>query len=456
MKGRTVIDRRKFLLRSLAAGVGLGIGGAATPEWFTRRVLAGGTPTNAKLITIFLRGGNDSVNTVIPRGDSFYSAANRPNLFIAEADAINTGNGFAQLHPSLNPMMEVFNHTSLNGVAGPGNLAVVQRVGYQNLTRSHFSGQLFWETGKPGEDTCREGMLYRKLAANLDLGVEPLVAAAVDSSLPIAFQGEIPVPAFPSSDDYAFPGTPEDIAHFLGDLPTTPGGTDGNGFYGLYGGPEDAPGKPYRSLLHATGVQLGQSIDVVQDALAQGPYTPENGAVYPAGTLGTRLTEAAMLLKRTPVRVLGLNHGSFDTHTNQAAGHAGLLGDLAQGIQALSRDLQAQWGDVVIVVMSEFGRTSLQNGSGGTDHGAAGTMFLAGGSVVGGVYNCDSTTWADGDLLSDNNRYVAHRSDFRSIFGELFTGHFGDNQALVDQIIPGYSAAALADPTGFAPLGLFV
>lgn len=83
-------------------------------------------------------------------------------------------------------------------------------------------------------------------------------------------------------------------------------------------------------------------------------------------------------------------------------------------------------------------------------------MFLAGGSVAGGVYNCDSTTWADGDLLSVNNRYVAHRTDFRSVFGEIFTGHFGDAPALVDQIIPGYSAAATSDPASFAPLGLFV
>ena len=451
-----MIDRRKFMLRSLAAGVGLGLGGATSADWFTRRVLAGGAPPARKLVTIFLRGGNDAVNTVIPRGDSEYSSANRPNLFISQANAIDTGNGFAQLHPSLDPLMEVFNHTSLNGVAGPGNLAVVQRVGYQNLTRSHFSGQLFWETGKPGEDTFREGMIYRKLAANLDLGVEPLVAAAVDNSLPMSFQGDIPVPAFPTSDDYAFPGTPEEVAHFLGDLPTSPGGTNGDGFYGLYGGPEDTPGKPYRSLLHATGVQLGQSIDVVQDALGQGPYTPENGAVYPSGTFGDRLTEAAMLLKRTPVRVLGLNHGSFDTHTNQSGSHATLLADLAQGIQALSRDLQAQWGDVLVVVMSEFGRTSLQNGSGGTDHGAAGTMFLAGGSVAGGVYNCDSSTWSSGDMLSANNRYVAHRTDFRSVFGEVFTGHFGDDPALLEQIIPGFSTAATADPAAFVPLGLFV
>ena len=450
-----MLNRREFFFRSLAAGIGVGLGGAVAHPWLDRRVFAGGAPPSRKLITIFLRGGNDSVNTVIPRGDTFYSSANRPSLFVSEATAIDSGNGFAQFHPSLAPMMEVFNHTSLNGVVGPGNLAVIQRVGYQNLTRSHFSGQLFWETGKPGEDTFREGMIYRKLAANLGLGVDPLVAAAIGPSLPVAYQGDIPVPAFPETSDYAFPGTANEVAEFLGELPSTPGGADGEGFYGLYGGPEDIPGKPYRSLLHATGVQLGQSIDVVQDALDQGPYTPENGAVYPGGTFGNRLQEAALLLKRTPVRVLGLNHTGFDTHTNQSGTHTQLLGELAQGIQALSRDLQSQWEDVLVVVMSEFGRTSLQNGSGGTDHGAAGTMFLAGGSVVGGVYNCDSSTWADGDLLSANNRYVEHRTDFRSIFGEVFAGHFGDDPALIEQIIPGYGDAALADPTAFAPLGLF-
>jgi len=455
-----MFDRRKFLMRSLAAGVGLGLGGAISPRWFTNRVFAGGVgggaPTQRKLITIFLRGGNDSVNTVIPRGDSVYSAASRPTLFIPEATAIDTGNGFAQLHPSLSPLMEVYNHTSLNGVAGPGNLAVVHRVGYENSSRSHFDGQRYWETGNPGDDTFREGMLYRKLVANLGLGTDPLSAAALDSALPLAFQGDIPVPSFPESSDYAFAGTPGELAHFLGELPTNPGGSDGKGFYGLYGGVPDDPAKPYRSLLHATGVQLGQSIDVVQDALAQGPYTPENSATYPNSTFGNRLQEAAMLLKRTSVRVIGLNQTGYDTHTNQETPHGNLLGELALGIQALSRDLQSQWGDVLICVMSEFARTSLQNGSGGTDHASAGAMLLAGGSVVGGVYNCDSATWADGDMLSDANRYVLHRTDFRSVFGEIFTGHFGDDPALLEEIIPGYSAAAGLDPGGFAPLGLFV
>ncbi len=451
-----MMDRRKFMLRSLGASLGLGLGASATsPAWLTRRLIAGGIPPTRKMVTIFLRGGNDSVNTVIPRGDAEYSLANRPSLFIPESSAIDLGNGFAQLNPGLEPLMEIYNHSSLNGVAGPGQLAIIQRVGYQNLTRSHFSGQLFWETGKPGEEAFREGMLYRKLAANLDLGNAPLVAAAVDSSLPMAYQGDIPVPAFPRSTDYAFPGSQAELDRFLGMLPSTTGGADGDGFYGLYGGPEDDSTKPYRSLLHATGVQLGQSIDVVQAALQQGAYVPANGAVYPTGTLGDRLAETAMLLKRTPVRILGLNHSGFDTHTNQSADHPTLLAQLAEGLRALSRDLADQWEDVLVVVMSEFGRTSRENGSGGTDHGSAGTMLITGGSVVGGVYNCDATSWTTGDLFSDNSRYVAHRTDFRAVFGEIFQSYFGDDPALIEQIIPGYSQAAAVDPVGFTPLGLF-
>ena len=129
------------------------------------------------------------------------------------------------------------------------------------------------------------------------------------------------------------------------------------------------------------------------------------------------------------------------------------MAELAAGIRALSLDLKSQWEDVLVVTQSEFGRTSKENGSNGTDHGAAGVMFAAGGGVNGGVYNCDSTTWSPGDMLADNGRYLPHTTDFRATFAEIIQRHFGEDPGAIEQVIPGYNAAAASDPSGFQHLG---
>ena len=103
--------------------------------------------------------------------------------------------------------------------------------------------------------------------------------------------------------------------------------------------------------------------------------------------------------------------------------------------------------------MTEFGRTSRENGSKGTDHGLACVMFVGGGAVRGGVYNCNAATWAAGDLFSSQGRYIRYRTDYRAVFAEIFQRHFGASPALLEQVIPGYGAAAGASPAEFTPLG---
>lgn len=451
-----MLNRRNFVKAGSLTALGLGLN-LYSPSIFKRKLLAGGSiPGPKKMIFVFQRGGNDAVNTVIPRGDSEYNTTNRPNLFIPEASALDLGNGFAQLHPSMAPLMEIYNSLSLTGVAGPGNLAVLQRIGYAGQSQSHFDSQQYWENGTPGNPEFEEGMLYRQIAETMDPGSNPFVAAALNNSQLTSLKGPIPIPAFNNPGNFSLNVDSARLQKFLGGLPSAPLGADGSGILGVYGGPQDLSGRPYRDLQFATGLSLVESIDIVQSALAQGVYAPENGAVYPDGGFGDRLTDIAMLMKRTPVRVLGINLGGWDTHNNQGTlngDHPNRLGSLAQGIQALSRDLQDQWDDVLIVTMTEFGRTSKENGSNGTDHGHATAMFVAGGSVNGGVYNCDSATWADGDLLSQNNRYVARKTDYRSVFGDIFQTHFGDDLATVNTVIPGYSTAAADFPADFQSLG---
>jgi uncharacterized protein (DUF1501 family) len=444
-------NRRDVLKAGGLTALALGLN-AFSPAMFKRRILAGQAGGAKKLVFIFQRGGNDGVNTVIPRGDPEYNNTNRPTLFIPQAQAIDLGNGFAQLHPMLGAMMETYNHSSLNGQAGPGNLAVLHRIGYSGQSQSHFDSQQYWENGKPGEPYFEEGMFYRQVVKTMNPEQNPVAGIALSGSQMVALKGPVSLPTISNTADYNFSGSAAKVRKFLGRLPGAPLGPDGRGVLGLYGGARDFAGKPYRDLVYGTGLALADSINIVQSALAQGPYVPENGAVYPSGSFGRKLLDVAMLLKRTPVQVLGVNIGGWDTHTNQGqiyGAHGSLLQNVAEGFRALYRDLQSQWNDLIIVTMTEFGRTSKENGSRGTDHAYGCVVFVAGGGVKGGVYNCSSSTWAAGDMFSQSSRYVRRRTDFRAVFGEIFQRHFGDSMSLLNEVIPGYSQAAAANPTDF-------
>jgi len=445
-----MLKRRDFLKLGGMTAMGLGAG-MAGPRAIAQRLLAS-SRDDTKLVFLFQRGGNDGVNTVIPYGDPEYKAANRPTLFIPRGAALDLGNDFARLHPRMAPMMEIYHHPRVTGTAGPGNLAIIHRVAYANQSRSHFDSQHYWETGVPGDPAFDEGMLYRQIAMTLRPAENPLIAAAISDSQMTAFKGPLPIPTIRDPETFTLSGDPATVQKFLGQRPSAPQGTDGKGLLGAYGGPPDSPVKPYRDLVYGTGLALADAIRIVQEAVAQGPYVPSGNAAYPAGGFGGKLKDMAMLLKRTPVRMLGVNLGGWDTHTNQGQinGRQGdLLAQVAQGFRALYRDLQEQWDNLIIVTITEFGRTSRENGSRGSDHGHAGVMFVAGGGVRGGVYNCDATTWAPGDLFSERDRYVRQRTDFRAVFGEIFTKHFGDDEITLEAVLPGYSQAALDNPGEF-------
>jgi uncharacterized protein (DUF1501 family) len=451
------LNRRDFLRTGGLTALALGLN-AFSPNIFKRRILAGPPEGTKKLVFIFQRGGNDGVNTLIPRGDSEYNIANRPTLYIKPEDGIDLGNGFAQLHPSMAPLMEVYNNTALNGVAGPGNLAILHRIGYNNQSQSHFDGQQYWENGTPGQPYLNEGMIYRQIAQTMNPTVNHLAGVSISSGQLVAMRGSIPLVTVSNVQNFSFGkynGQPARLAKFLGQMPTAPVGPDGKGILGAYGGPRDFSGQTYRELVHGTGVALADAMQTIQEAVALGTYTPENGAVYPSG-YGDKLKQVAMLLKRTPVRVLGVNLGGWDTHENQGGltgGQPNLLNSLALGFQALYRDLQSQWNDLVIVTMTEFGRTSKENGSKGTDHAFGCVLFVAGGGVKGGVYNCDAAKWPTGPtgaMFSQSGRYVKHLTDYRAVFGEIFTKHFGDDMTTLNQVIPGYTQAATARPADFS------
>src|SRR5690606_1428615 len=195
--------RRDLLKAGGLSLLGLGVD-SFVPAFLRRRLLAAPQElAQKKMVFIFQRGGNDGINTVIPYGDPEYNVSTRPTLYIPENLGLDLGNGFAGLHPRLEPLLEIYNHSSLNGVDGPGNLAVIHPVGYSGQSQSHFDSQQYWENGMPGNDSD-EGMLYRQVAAMTDFRSNRFPAASISSSQMVALKGPLPIPTLRTASSFRF------------------------------------------------------------------------------------------------------------------------------------------------------------------------------------------------------------------------------------------------------------
>ena len=443
----TPLNRRGFLR---IGGAGLALGALSpvigNPFLSNRLHAAGGSGNPKKMMIVFLRGGNDGVNTVIPHGDSTYNQVERPTLFIPPTASIDL-NGFAALHPQMGLMKEVYD---------TGDLAVIHRVAYDNQSRSHFTSQQLWENAYPaggGNEEVEEGWVNRLLASDPALSSSPLSGISISNNQQVAFRGDYPLVHMRNIEGYQLGTNPIDLK-MVGAAPG--GGSDGSGLLGVYGRTPDAA--EYDAKLRGIGMTMASSLDALTAAgVDEDAYVPANGAFYPDSTntdgfsnrLRTffrQLKNGAQLLKETDSRIVGVELGSFDTHSNQQVAngaHSDNVRGLSRALHSLQLDLTDVnnniWNDTLILVVSEFGRTSRENGSQGTDHGEASCLFVAGGGINGGTYNCDALTWSDGDMFSCcNNRYVAQRSSFLTIYAEIIDRHFSQ-PGLLDTVIPAWS-----------------
>jgi uncharacterized protein (DUF1501 family) len=195
-------------------------------------------------------------------------------------------------------------------------------------------------------------------------------------------------------------------------------------------------------VVHAAGSEMIEAMKALR-AANPAQYQARNGAEYPRSQFGQRLRQIAQLIKADlGLEIAFADVGGWDTHINQggATGQlANRLTDFALAIQALVTDLGDRMADVVILTMSEFGRTARQNGSGGTDHGHAGCLFVIGGGVKGGKVH---GRWPglEPEQLNEG-RDLALTTDFRSVFGEVVRKHLG--AAALDRIFPGFTPAEI-------------
>ena len=224
------------------------------------------------------------------------------------------------------------------------------------------------------------------------------------------------------------------------------------------------PDKDNRDLLFPTGLSLKDSIESLKSiGLSSNEFYDKDGTThlfpivaasnqkgFGASSYGyfNNIKVAAQILARTDAVIAGTRLDGFDTHDSQATGHAARMQWIGWTIYALKKfftDVSpALWDNTVIVTLSEFGRTSKENGNRGTDHAEAGVMFVAGGKVKGGAYQCGNDNWTvgpAGSMFQVNSRYLRRSVDYRSVLGEVIRDHLGATTAQLGTIIPGYTDA---------------
>jgi uncharacterized protein (DUF1501 family) len=399
-----------------------GVGALATvaaPRFLTRAAAAADTRGKI-LVAVFQRGAVDGLGMVPPHGDPAYYAARatialtRPQR--GEGDRARDLDGFFALHPALAPLGALWDARAL---------AIVHASGSPDSTRSHFDAQDYMETGTPGVKSTADGWLSRAAGALTPGPATPFRAVALGPRLPRILGGEAGALAVASLDRF--------------DVRTAAPAAAARGFESLY-----ADG--VRDLLHGTGRETFEALRVLKRAGAAG-LAPANGADYPRGRFGESLRQIAQLIRGdVGLRIAFTDVGGWDTHVGQGA-ESGPLGnrlrELGQGLAAFARDLGNRLSDVVVVTMSEFGRTVAENGNRGTDHGHATAMLVLGGDVRGGrVYG----RWPG---LAPEQRFegrdLAVTTDFRALFHEVTTRHLG--LPLATPLFPGWTP-------GGAPLGL--
>jgi uncharacterized protein (DUF1501 family) len=395
-----MLPRRVFLRDGALAVVGL-----STVPGFLYRTLSAAQPAGSRktLVVIFQRGGADGLNIVVPFSEAAYYEY-RPNIGIlapgkGEGAALDLDGKFG-LHPSLRTLLPLYKS---------GEFAIMNAVGTPDTGgRSHFQAQDFMESATPGDKTVAAGWLNRYLHASPVAKSSPLRATAISPTLPKALRGPAPAMALGSVRELGVAGP---------DL-----------YQSMYSAETN-------SLLSGSARELFDAVKLLKAAGLEN-YTPAPGANYgtPQG-LGGALMQVAQLIKaNVGLQIAFVDAGGWDTHAGQTDRLTNLLNGLGQAISAFHRDLGDRMDDVVVLTMSEFGRTARENGNGGTDHGHANFMFLSGGPVKGGrVYGA----WPGlvREQLNED-RDLKLTTDFRDVLAEVLVNHLGCQKP--DTIFPGY------------------
>jgi uncharacterized protein (DUF1501 family) len=369
------------------------------------------------LVVLYLSGGNDALSTLVPYTDPQYYSR-RPSLAIPAATVLQVGSDRAGNALGLNPRL-----SGLKAMFDSGRVAFIQRTGYPNSSRSHFQGTDIWSTADP-RSPQGPGWLGRYLDL-LPSPIDPLTAWSTVRETPRTLLARtVGVPSIPNVNGYAFasPNTAADAAHARASALRIASHL-----------PAD---RPHLAFVNATAQAAFATLDRVSQVT-----TYAASVAYPNNGLAQALRAVAGAInKGVGTKVFWVQTGGYDTHagqnTNLANGAYGnLMTTLNDGLSAFYQDLQNQGllGDTLILQFSEFGRRIDENGSQGTDHGAAGLMMAIGGAVRGGIYGTAARLQASPDNpgLENNGIDVRHETDFRSVYARVVDGWLGADSTVV-------------------------
>jgi uncharacterized protein (DUF1501 family) len=394
---------RRVLLRGSAvvmAGVG------AAPHWLARAAESSEGKRKI-LVAIFQRGAADGLNIIVPFSEKRYYDM-RPTIAVPAPGAPNGAidlDGRFGLNPALQPLKPFWDKQQL---------AIVEATGSPDPSRSHFDAQDYMESGTPGRTTS-DGWLNRALPP-AGPQTSPLRAIAMGSQLPRTLRGDRA--AIAVSDGQQFQMGNQDTASVL---------------ESMYAGTSD-------ERLGRTGNDAFAAMKMIR-SINQRPYDPASAAQYnQGGELGRSLQQVARLIKAdVGIEAAFAEVSGWDHHGNEPNQLSNLLRQFGTALAAFCQDMGDRMEDIILVTMSEFGRTAEENGDAGTDHGHGDVMMVLGGRVAGGkVYG----KWPglEREQLNEG-RDLAVTTDFRAVLSELVSGQLAQKD--IGHVFPGYTPGAL-------------
>ena len=371
----------------------LGLSGA------TLGVLSGGPSlgqgVDPVLVVVFLRGGADAINLVVPSGDDAYYR-HRPNVRVPKGAELRL-DSFYGIHPLMSPLLPIYRN---------GDLAFLHAVGSPDPTRSHFDAQRFMEKARLGANGTEDGWL-NLLLGQLG-GMDPLRGVSMHISVAPSLEGTSPVLAIRGLPNFRVKGPP--LRPVFLQL--------------AYEGLGTEMGAAARAALSTA--ERVQAIDL------------RTTIEYPDSDIGAALgAAAAMIRSDAGLRVATAELGGWDHHSNELTALPNLVRDLSLSLAAFWSDLGSAQSRTLTLVMSEFGRASTENGSRGTDHGRGGLMMAMGTSVRGGRVITKDGIWPGLDSPDPlTGRDLAPTTDFRDVFAEVISRHFGLSGNVLPAFIP--------------------
>ena len=403
-------SRRQFV----KGGVTAFTFGFAAPQAICDIAFAQGSAAR-NLVVVYLSGGNDSLSTIVPYLDPNYTVR-RPTIAIPAANVLQIGTDSSGVALGLHPRL-----TGLKSIFDAGRLAVIQRTGYANQSRSHFTGFDIWGTASTS-NTSGTGWLGRYLDSQ-KMPVDPLIAWNTQRETPRPLMARlVGVPAITNPATYAFssPNTGAEAGYertaqtkISSHIPVD---------------------RPHLAFVNS---QTQAAMNTLDRVATVATYRPAN--TYPTNGFGQALTAVAGAMnKQIGTKVFWVQTGGFDTHATQGVNQGAyfnLMATLNDGLKAFYDDLSAQGmlSNTLVLVYSEFGRRITENGSQGTDHGAGANMMVLGGGVRGGIFGTAPNLNTDpaNPTLENSAGDVKYETDFRSVYAKILDNWLGSNSVSV-------------------------